>query len=180
MSKEKLDKKIGFTHDSAKNISVDWYTPKWVFDSLGITFDLDPCHPKNIIPWIPVKKTFNIEDDGLKQKWEGNIWCNPPYGNETKLWLKRMHEHRNGISLVFARTDCLWFHDYVKYADGVLFLKGRIKFVDGLGKTGDSGSDCGSMLISWGKENTEVLKRLSNLGFFVEGEKEEEDVNDLF
>ena len=37
---------------------------------------------------------------------------------------------------MFARTDTKWFHDYCTQADALLFLKGRIQFVDGLQKTG--------------------------------------------
>ena len=29
------EKKGGFTHDSVDNKSVDWYTPRWIFDELG-------------------------------------------------------------------------------------------------------------------------------------------------
>jgi hypothetical protein len=54
--------------------------------------------------------------------------------NTQELGLEKMHYHRQGVALVFARTDCKWFHDYVAKADAILFLKGRVKFVDGLGK----------------------------------------------
>jgi len=29
-------KKTGFTHDNVNNKTVDWYTPKWIFDELGL------------------------------------------------------------------------------------------------------------------------------------------------
>ncbi len=144
------DKKGGFTHDSAKNKTVDWYTPKWIFDELGLTFDLDPCQPEHGISWIPAKKYYSIKDDGLKQEWSGLVWLNPPYGDHTPAWLKKMHAHRNGLALVFARTDCKWFHDYVANADAILFMKGRVKFVDWLGVTGGNGAGSGSMLVAWG------------------------------
>jgi hypothetical protein len=35
-------KKMGFTHDDSGEKNVDWYTPKSIFDELGIEFDLDP------------------------------------------------------------------------------------------------------------------------------------------
>lgn len=166
-TEEEIAKAAGFTHDNANNTTVDWYTPKWIFNDLGITFDLDPCHPKDRIPWIPTKKHYSLEDDGLLSPWEGNVWLNPPYGKYTSAWLSKMHTYRNGIALVFARTDCLWYHNYVAKADGILFLKGRVKFVDGLGKTGGGGAGCGSMLISWGKENTRKLWVMSEKGHFV-------------
>ena len=108
----KLQKK-GFTHDSVDNKTVDWYTPKWIFDTLGEYFDLDPCQPEDKIPWIPCDRHYSIIDNGLMQPWDGFVWLNPPYGKYTSDWLAKMHAHRNGIALVFARTDCGWFHDYV-------------------------------------------------------------------
>jgi len=167
ITESEMTKAMGFTHDSADNQSVDWYTPKWIFDDLGIEFDLDPCHPKERIPWIPVKKYYSLEDNGLRSPWFGNVWLNPPYGRETTDWLKKMHDYRNGIALVFARTDCRWYHDYVVNADGLLFLKGRVKFVDGLGITKGSGAGSGSMLISWGENNTKILKSMENKGHYI-------------
>lgn len=165
INEQKLQKKLGFTHDSANNISVDWYTPSSIFKSLNTTFDLDPCSPKGGLPWIPVNRIYSIEDDGLVQPWIGKVWLNPPYGKFTKDWLAKMHTHRNGITLVFSRTDCRWFHDYIAKADVVLFMAGRVKFVDGLGITGGSGAGCGSLMASWGSESVKALE-----GMYEEGE----------
>jgi hypothetical protein len=168
MSKQVAEKKAGFTHDSAQNQSVDWYTPAWIFEKLGLDFDLDPCQPEVKIPWIPAKKHYSLADDGLTSPWHGLVWLNPPYGKYTPQWLKKMHEHRNGVALVFARTDCAWYHDYCKNADAILYLKGRVKFVDGLGVTGGGGAGSGSMLIAWGLEAVSALRKNSNLGHLVE------------
>ena len=165
---KQLNAKKGFTHDSANNKTTDWYTPSWIFESLGITFDLDPCQPENKIPWIPAKKHFHQAEDGLSKEWFGNVWMNPPYGKYTKDWLEKLNAHGEGIALVFSRTDCKWFHDICTKANSILFLKGRVKFVDGLGVTGGSGAGCGSMLIAWGNENAKALKRLDNKGFLID------------
>ena len=162
-----MSKAAGFTHDNADNKSVDWYTPPWVFERMGMTFDLAPCQPAMRLPWIPALSRYTEADDGLAQPWIGNVWLNPPYGKHTGVWLKRMHEHRCGISLVFARTDCAWFHNYVAKADAILFLKGRIKFVDGLGATDGTGAGSGSMLIAWGEFNVAVLETMRDLGHLV-------------
>lgn len=156
--------KKGFTHDNVNNISVDWYTPKWIFDELGEHFDLDPCQPEEKISWIPCTKHYSIIDNGLVQEWKGFVWLNPPYGRYTNDWLSKMHHHRNGISLVFARTDCGWFHDYVAKADAILFLKGRVKFVDGLGVSSGNGAGAGSMLIAWGERGVKALTRMQDKG----------------
>ena len=78
-----------------------------------------------------------------------------------------MDVHRNGIALVFARTDCGWFHEYVAKADAILFLRGRIKFVDAQGKTGGHGAGAGSMLVAWGAENVAALAKMTDLGKLV-------------
>ena len=157
----------GFTHDNINNKSVDWYTPKVIFDCLGLKFDLDPCSPERGVPWIPAKKHFSLKDDGLNQNWVGKVWLNPPYGRETGKWLKRMNEHRNGVALVFSRTDCAWFHDYVAKADAINFLKGRIKFVDGLGITSNNGAGAGSMLIAWGEDNVKAIEKLNGKTIYL-------------
>lgn len=156
--------KTGFSHESQANISVDWYTPSWIFEKLGVEFDLDPCQPDEKIPWIPAKNRYTLVDDGLTSPWFGNVWLNPPYGKQTPLWLAKMHVHRNGIALVFARTDCKWFHDYVANADAILFIRSRIKFVDGKNKTSGGGPGSGSMLVAWGFDNVQALQKCSDIG----------------
>lgn len=163
-----MSKSAGFTHDNVANKSVDWYTPPWIFQELGLHFTLDPCAPPGGVPWIPATMAYCEADNGLVMPWMGQVWLNPPYGAHTGAWLAKMHEHRNGVALVFARTDCAWFHDYAAKADAILFLRGRVKFVDGLGKTGNSGAGAGSMLIAWGNESVEALRRMSSRGLFME------------
>jgi phage N-6-adenine-methyltransferase len=162
-----MTEKKGFTHDSVANKTVEWYTPKWIFNALNLKFDLDPCHPEEKLDWIPAAKHYSEKDNGLIQEWTGRIWLNPPYGKHTSEWLAKMHDHRNGIALVFARTDCKWFHDYCTKADAILFIKSRVKFIDGLGVTSKSGAGSGSMLIAWGSDNVEALKKMRDKGFLV-------------
>ena len=158
---------LGFTHESPSAITTSWYTPKWVFDSLGCTFDLDVCAPTGGVPWIPAKNHYALPQDGLALPWDGFVWCNPPYGKETPKWLQKMTTHGNGIALVMARTDTKWFHDHLTSADCLLFLKGRIQFVDGLQQTGGSGSTCGSVLAGYGEKATAALLKMKDKGFFV-------------
>jgi hypothetical protein len=158
---------LGFSHESQKSKSIDWYTPKHVFDSLNVEFDLDPCCPQGGVPWIPAKSHYSLPFDGLSMPWNGFVWCNPPYGKETVKWLTKMGNHNNGVALVFARTDTKWFHDVVAKADAILFLSGRIQFVDAYQKTGGSGSSCGSMLVAWGDKGVAALKGMKDEGFLV-------------
>lgn len=164
-----MAKAAGFTHDNKNNTSVDWYTPPWIFEAMGIGFDLDPCAPKGGVPWIPAQRVYSLPDDGLALPWTGRVWLNPPYGKHTGNWLAKMHQHRDGVALVFARTDCKWFHDSVVYADAILFMKGRVKFVDGLGMTNGSGAGSGSMLVAWGEVSVAAVQRVATAygGFLI-------------
>jgi hypothetical protein len=120
---------------------VDWLTPPDILKRLG-KFDLDPCCPENM-PWRTATTMFiKNQNDGLKSKWHGRVWLNPPYGSETGKWMARMAEHGDGIALIFARTETKMFFDHVwPKASGLLFLAGRPHFhhVSGKRAAGNSG-----------------------------------------
>lgn len=104
------------------------------------------------------KRNFNINHDGLKKSWVGRVWCNPPYGRETFIWLNKLAKHGNGIALIFARTETKGFHKEVwDKADAIFFFKGRIKFyyVDG---TEGGVANAPSCLIAYGKNNVKLIK----------------------
>jgi hypothetical protein len=109
------------------NTKVEWLIPPELVKKLG-EFDLDPCSPVNA-PFYHAKNNYTIEDNGLLKKWEGRVYCNPPYGRDLNLWLKKLKEHGNGIALIFARTETKFFFENIwDDADGLLFVKGRIRF----------------------------------------------------
>jgi hypothetical protein len=68
-------------------------------------------------------------EDGLVVPWEGTVWLNPPYGRDSVPFLEKMARHRNGVALLFGRTDTKAWHELVfPMADAVLFMRGRISF----------------------------------------------------
>lgn len=157
----------GLVHEPRHSGNADWYTPEWIFKLLGVVFDLDPCQPQGGIEWIPARRYYSLREDGLSQPWEGRVWLNPPYGKHTAAWLDKMHRHGNGIALIFARTDCGWFHESVAKADAILFLRGRVRFIDGLGVSANGGAGSGSMLIAWGEANVRALEGIRDRGHLV-------------
>ena len=65
-----------------------WETPQDLFDELDkeFHFNLDVCaNSEN----TKCDVYYNKEQDGLKQPWYGNVWCNPPYGRHVGNGLKR-------------------------------------------------------------------------------------------
>lgn len=148
--------------------SVEWYTPAWIFDDLGLAFDLDPASPHDMETAVPASTKFTIFDDGLKKPWFGRVWMNPPYGPDTKLWVRRMVEHNNGIALVFSRTDAIWCQEAMKAASAMLFMAGRIEFVPGReNQHKKSRCGAGTVLFAFGLECANALQRVSERGVFV-------------
>lgn len=141
---------------SKDNYNDEWLTPPEIIKDLG-KFDLDPCSPINR-PWNTAEKHFNINDMGLMQNWFGRVWLNPPY-NESGLWLEKLAFHGNGIALIFCRTDTDFFHRVIfKKANGIFFIKGRLKFLNVKGEISKNSAGSPSCLISFGENNCEVLK----------------------
>ena len=155
-----------FSHDRVSNGKDEWLTPKELLDRLG-PFDLDPCAPV-VRPWATAEQHYTIFDNGLKQKWKGRVWLNPPYGAQTGLWLARLSEHGDGIALVFARTETKAFHKHVwPKASALLFLKGRLTFHHADGSAANSSAGAPSVLIAYGERNAACLRALKCLGAVV-------------
>ena len=97
------------------------YTPRWIFDAAGLTFDLDVCAP--VAPEFrtcPARRYLTVLDDGLTAPWAGLVWMNPPYSNITP-WAARFNAHRAGLALVPAANSS-WRGPIVKNADGIALL----------------------------------------------------------
>jgi hypothetical protein len=88
-----------FGLEQAQMTSDDYYTPSWVFDRLGLVFDIDVCSPPGGLPYIPARRHFTMADDGLSQPWSGRVWMNPPY-SDAEPWVDRFIAHRHGVALL--------------------------------------------------------------------------------
>jgi hypothetical protein len=87
------------TGETVVNKSVEWLTPLFIFEALGLTFDLDPCGGE-LGDHVPARARYTTRDDGLSKDWSGTVWLNPPYGPHTPRWLRRLVKHGDGIALV--------------------------------------------------------------------------------
>ena len=110
----------------------EWATPRDFFATLDkeFHFTLDPCATKEN---ATCKKFYTRENDGLAQCRDNErVFCNPPYGREIKKWVKKASEASGGlvVMLIPARTDTLYFHDYIYHQAMIRFLRGRLKFGD--------------------------------------------------
>jgi len=91
-----------------------WVTPPHFFPD----YNFDPC---------PVNPNF----DGLKIKWHGDVFCNPPY-SQIELWIKKaLQERENCKSIIMLLpnwTDRKWFSLIQEFP--IKFTKGRIRFLN--------------------------------------------------
>jgi len=102
------------------------FTPKWLFDALKVQFTLDVSSPLNYKTHVPAQNKYTIIEDGLTQKWYGNVWCNPPYSNPTP-WVEKFIDHGHGIALLPMTRGKWWFNLWNK-ADAVMPVAHDLKF----------------------------------------------------
>jgi phage N-6-adenine-methyltransferase len=110
-----------------------WATPQDFFNKINLQygpFDVDVC-ANTTNAKCPV--FFDKNKDGLKQKWVGKCWMNPPYGKDISKWMEKAHqswqEGATVVCLVPSRTDTKWWHHFAMKGQ-IVFIKGRLKFGD--------------------------------------------------
>jgi len=142
-----------------------WETPQDLFDKLNkvFNFEIDVCA-------VPETAKCNIyftpEIDGLKQKWVGNCWMNPPYGREQIKWLEKANqENATIVCLIPARPDTKVWHEVIfKNAKAICFIKGRLKF----GGSKDSAPFPSALIVFGNELNNDQREVLSDLGKLFE------------
>ena len=154
-------------HERPVGATVEWYTPKSFFDTLGLTFDLDPASPNPPVPWVPASRFFWMNGDTLP--WEGRVWLNPPYGKVGVGFIERMIDHGHGLMLLPARTETRIFQKAAQAAARVVFLRDRLHFVRPNGVA--SRSSFASVLLEYPSRNgdweqTDAINR-ADLGWLV-------------
>lgn len=160
---------FGERREAPKHKSVEWYTPTWIFETLGLEFGTDPASPHDMETPVPARVKYTVFDDGLKQPWYGRVWLNPPYGLTTPQWMHRFVEHGHGIALVFSRTDAAWCQRALESATAILFLAGRIDFTPGKENQHKKGrAGAGTLMLAFGDDCANALRRLSDRGVFLQ------------
>lgn len=145
-----------FADDQYASRNDRWLTPLPLIHALG-DFDLDPCgapgHPTAAEVWTP-----EAVGDGLSVPWHGRIWLNPPYGRTMADWMRALAQHGTGTALIFARTETALFHEWVwPHATAILFLRGRVTFLDPQGVAASANSGAPSVLIAYGEGDAAAL-----------------------
>ena len=158
-------------HEQSVGATDEWYTPPWIFEALGVEFSLDVASPgSTAVPWIPTKA--HIMGGSLEHDWRdlasdhggGSLWMNPPFGarNGIRPWLEKLARYGDGLALVPNRTGADWWQDFAQRADGLLFIRGKVKFLRPDGTEGES-PGYGNVLMAFGRTMAGAL-RSSRIG----------------
>lgn len=145
--------------------SDEWYTPKYIFDALGVVFDLDVAAPPPGPLHVPCLGWLSC--DALELPWRGFVWMNPPFGGRNALgpWLDKFFEHGNGVALTPDRTSAPWFIKAWSAADAVLFLP-KVKFIRPDGSVGKQ-PGTGTALWASGEKARPALEDAASAGLGI-------------
>lgn len=150
-------------HEQCVGATDEWYTPPHVFDAMGCRFSMDVASPWPWPEWIPADHF--LTSDGLETEWLGFVWMNPPFGTRNGIvpWLEKFFAHGNGIALTPDRTSAPWWQQFAPYADLILFVAPKLKFIGADGKPGTSPAQ-GTCLMAAGARGVEALHRAQTKG----------------
>jgi hypothetical protein len=156
-------------HEPSIGLTSEWRTPERIFDALELEFALDPCAPLDGPYFVPARKRYTVNDNGLARPWRGLVFVNPPFGgrNGHVPWMQKFFKHEGGgILLVRAYTSSGWWHRYVTpNAELLCFPRGKTQFVHPNGSIGKAPGH-GIVLISSGGVAYRALRR-SGLGWIT-------------
>lgn len=140
----------------------EWYTPAYVFEALGASFDLDVASPPRPTH-VPAVHRFS--EGSLERNWYGFVWMNPPFGGRNALtpWIEKWIDHGYGIALTPDRSSAEWWHLAANASTSLLQTRGRVKFERPDGSTGNSPTS-GITLFAMGDRADEALMRASRRG----------------
>lgn len=143
--------------------SDEWYTPAYIFEALGETFNLDVASPPEGPRHVPVNSFYS--DRSLDREWSGFVWMNPPFGHQStkRKWLSKFFAHGDGIALLPDRTSAPWWQEFAPMADAVLFVSPKVKFERPDGSIGEQ-PGTGTTLLASGLRGKAALIRASSLG----------------
>ena len=131
------------TQDSG---DTEYYTSIPIVDAARATMggiDLDPFSSIAANARVKATNIFTIDDDGLKQKWFGNVWQNHPFSRKMNvLCIKKIDAEyklkhiKQACCITFAATSEKWFQPLMLYPQCYLSPRTNYFLPDGTLKKG--------------------------------------------
>ena len=137
-------------NDHAMAAMGERYSPTWIVQAarkvLG-EIDIDPASCQTANKTVKAKRYYSQEQDGLKRRWHGSVYLNPPFGRHWKDWLVKLGREIDagrvteaiivGPHNMLVSIDSPWFR---RLLQGSIFLpERRPRFSEGT-----SGKEAGS------------------------------------
>ncbi len=143
--------------------SDEWYTPAYIFEAMGETFDLDVAAPYGGPLHVPARNWFF--NNALAVDWHGFVWMNPPFGHQStkRKWLGKFFDHGDGIALLPDRTSAPWWQEFAPKASAIQFISPKVKFIRPDGTRGEQ-PGTGTTLMAAGERARRALMRARSLG----------------
>lgn len=147
----------------------EYFTPPPIIEAArkamgGI--DLDPASNPHAQKWIRAKRWFGEAEDGLKQRWRGKVWMNPPYNSGLLMpFVTRLLKEpiSQAVTLLNNNTETLWGQALLKASNAVCFPKARLRFWNSQGEN-KSGAIQGSMICGLKVNQSRFLKAFKPIG----------------
>jgi len=173
-----VTKKKVFVHGS-HNLAgkIEWYTPSQYIESarkaMG-AIDLDPCTSLVAQKTVQAGRFYTIEDDGLRHRWSGNVWLNPPYTARVIVaFIEKLLAHlddgsvKQCITLTHNNADTLWFHKAAARCAVACFTRGRVRFYDEKGAA--NSPTHGHCFMYFGPTVARFIAEFEQYGWIVRG-----------
>lgn len=137
---QEVVKRAHVANNSGNN---EWYTPSRYIElarsAMG-SIDTDPASSEIANKTVQAAQFFSAEQNGLGQKWFGNVWMNPPYAQplmsdfaEAVSSKFESGEIQAACVLVNNATETQWFQRLLSVATAMCLPRSRIKFLDPAG-----------------------------------------------
>ena len=147
----------------------EWYTPEKYIESARTvmgSIDLDPASSVKANEAVKATKFYSLQENGLLQKWAGNVWMNPPYSQPLiSQFIEKLtkEEYAQAVVLVNNATETTWGQTLLKISSAVCFHAGRIRFVDPNGNLGQSPLQ-GQMICYIGNQAEKFIEEFKQYG----------------
>lgn len=168
---DKSPSKPHVANNSGEN---EWYTPPEFIEAarkcMG-SIDLDPASSSIANQTVQAEKFYTKADNGLKLKWSGNIWMNPPYSSDLigqfiDKFVEEQGNIKSAIILVNNATETGWFQKLANHTSAICFPSSRIKFLDTEGNPKGAPLQ-GQAILFYGqpKQDVDFLLAFEGFGF---------------
>jgi hypothetical protein len=150
--------------------SNEWYTPANIIERARCVMggiDLDPASSQAANRIVGATEYYDEVDDGLRQNWYGNVWCNPPYGKLAKQFTERaLMDYLEGritqfiLLLNSGVLESAWFQPLWK--PPICILRGRLRFLSPVSVS--KGPTHGSILVYRGPNERSFIINFQDIG----------------